>query len=67
MSNSVLSIPYEELAERIRDKYGIEDIIYILGLSEVDLLDKFSNKVLDNLGHFDVLTDMDYGEVEWLV
>jgi|TARA_R110000744_G_scaffold73907_1_gene147715 hypothetical protein len=55
-----LNITFEELVNRIIDKYSIEDICYILQLKEENILEAFSDKVIEKIEEFDVVTSMDY-------
>ena len=55
-----LSITFEELINRIIDKYSIEDICYILQLKEEDILEAFGDKAIEKIEEFDVVTSMDY-------
>ena len=55
-----LSITFEELINRIIDKYSIEDICYILQLKEENILEAFSDKAIEKIEEFDVVTSMDY-------
>jgi DNA-directed RNA polymerase subunit N (RpoN/RPB10) len=62
---------YEDLKQRIVDTYDTEAILDILGLDELeilekfnisseDILDEYSKEVLEKVEDFNVLTDMDY-------
>ena len=55
-----LNITFEELINRIIDKYSIEDICYILQLKEENILEAFSDKTIEKIEEFDVITSMDY-------
>ena len=55
-----LNITFEELVNRIIDKYSIEDICYILKLKEENILEAFSDKAIEKIEEFDVITSMDY-------
>ena len=55
-----LNITFEELINRIIDKYSIEDICYILQLKEENILEAFSDKAIEKIEEFDVVTSMDY-------
>ncbi len=55
-----LNITFEELVNRIIDKYSIEDICYILQLKEENILEAFSDKAIEKIEEFDVITSMDY-------
>jgi|TARA_Y100001951_G_C11134125_1_gene179861 hypothetical protein len=55
-----LNITFEELVNRIIDKYSIEDICYILQLKEENILEAFSDKAIEKIEEFDVVTSMDY-------
>ena len=55
-----LNITFEELVNRIIYKYSIEDICYILQLKEENILEAFSDKAIEKIEEFDVVTSMDY-------
>ena len=55
-----LNITFEELVNRIIDKYSIEDICYILQLKEENILEAFSDNAIEKIEEFDVITSMDY-------
>ena len=54
-----LTIDWEDLRERILDRYDPHELLDLMGISSTDLVDTFQDRV--DPGDFsDILTEMDY-------
>lgn len=55
-----MSIDYEDLRYKILDRFDVHDLVDILEINELDILDEFRARVIDN---YDKLLDfLDYHE-----